>query len=209
MIYLHVFDWPSDGRLLVPGLKTPVRRAQVLGQPRTLANELMAEGVLLTVPDRAPNPVASVVKLEFDSPPIVDQPLPEPNARGVVQLPATIAAIVNAYDGNARVVGAGEQTFIGGWDREGTTLNWEFRTTEAARFLVEAEVASTGGGALSLRVGEQKRETHLSPAGGAGEFAFVTLDEIELAAGEHVLELRSGKEWSDTRLRTVRLTKSP
>ncbi len=210
IIYLHVFDWPSDGRLLVPGLKTPVRRAQVLGQADALRADLRADGVWLNVPARAPDPVASVVKLEFDSSPQVDQPLPAPDAKGVVHLPATVAAIVNAYDGNARVIGAGAEAFIGGWDREGTTLNWEFRTDEAARFVVEAEVASGGGGTLSLRVGDQKDETHLSAAGQMGEegeFAFVTLAEVDVAAGEHALELRSEKGWSDTRLRGVRLVR--
>ncbi len=33
-LYLHVWDWPADGRLVVPGLKNKIARADLLGGPR-------------------------------------------------------------------------------------------------------------------------------------------------------------------------------
>ena len=32
-LYLHVFNWPADGQLLVPGLKYPAERAYLLADP--------------------------------------------------------------------------------------------------------------------------------------------------------------------------------
>lgn len=63
-LYLHVFDWPADGDLVVPGLKGPVRGARLLGGA---ALETLFEGDRLTVsvPPVAPDPVASVVVLEL------------------------------------------------------------------------------------------------------------------------------------------------
>src|SRR5690606_37704290 len=34
-LYLHIFDWPEDGKLLLPGLKNRVRSAALLIQPET------------------------------------------------------------------------------------------------------------------------------------------------------------------------------
>ena len=35
-LYLHVFDWPKDGKLAVPGLRNEVRSALLLATDRTL-----------------------------------------------------------------------------------------------------------------------------------------------------------------------------
>ena len=34
ILYLHVFDWPKDGELLVPGLKNEIRQAYLLADRR-------------------------------------------------------------------------------------------------------------------------------------------------------------------------------
>ncbi|HWL17965.1 MAG TPA: alpha-L-fucosidase, partial [Opitutus sp.] len=207
-IYLHVFDWPAEGRLFVPGLKSPVARAIVVGDraARPLDVEMTNEGAVVHVPDEAPHPVASVLKLEFAAPPVVDQPLPAPDANGIVLLPANLAAIVNAYDGNAQLFGAGERAVIGDWNRGGTMLHWEFRTIAAGRFVIEAEMSSRSGGVLSVTVDQETVTTRAEPSAGAA-LTWQRLGEIEIrASGEHALEVKSGQDdWSESRLRAVRL----
>lgn len=65
-LYLHVFDWPQDGKLTVPGLKNEVTKAYLLSDSRkqpleTTKNESNA---VVTVPRAAPDKIASVVVLE-------------------------------------------------------------------------------------------------------------------------------------------------
>jgi alpha-L-fucosidase len=67
---LFLADWPA-GRLVVPGLRTSPRRAWLVGD--TARNPLpwttSAQGVVVSLPPTAPDPVCSVVALEFAGPP--------------------------------------------------------------------------------------------------------------------------------------------
>ena len=66
-LFLHVFDWPKDGRLVVPGLKTKIAKAHLLagwwhkGLPVTHG----ADGVTIMVPAEAPDKISSTVVLEI------------------------------------------------------------------------------------------------------------------------------------------------
>ncbi len=61
--YFHVFDWPADGRLVVPGLTSKVRSARLLGGGR-LKTESGAAGLVINLPSRSMDPIASVVAVE-------------------------------------------------------------------------------------------------------------------------------------------------
>ena len=62
--YFHVFDWPADGRLVVPGLTSPVRSARLLGGA-TLKTESGETGLVIHVPASPPDPIASVIAAEL------------------------------------------------------------------------------------------------------------------------------------------------
>jgi alpha-L-fucosidase len=65
-LYLHVFNWPADGKLLVPGYSAAVGRAYPLAQPgRLLQTKSTAEGLLIDLPATALDPIASVIVLEL------------------------------------------------------------------------------------------------------------------------------------------------
>jgi alpha-L-fucosidase len=74
-VYLHVFDWPSDGKLLAPGLKTSVKKAYLLADKSksTLKTEATGKGVVVSVPSEAPDAICSVVVLKLDGPVKVKQ----------------------------------------------------------------------------------------------------------------------------------------
>lgn len=63
-LYLHVFDWPADGRLAVP-LASEVSKAYLLAQPaRAVGIEASAGGKVLLVGPASPTPHVGVVVLE-------------------------------------------------------------------------------------------------------------------------------------------------
>lgn len=70
-LYLHVFNWPADGTLLVP-VQNQVRSAKLLASPgaKIVANPT-SQGVRLQLPSRAPDTIASVIALELDGAPRV------------------------------------------------------------------------------------------------------------------------------------------
>lgn len=63
-LYITVFDWPKDGSLTIPGLRNKVLSAQLLGGSKTKA---ISKGgnLLITVPAAAPDPIATVIKVEL------------------------------------------------------------------------------------------------------------------------------------------------
>jgi len=65
-LYLHVFDWPSDGRLLVPGLTNEADKAYLLtdASKKALPTQAGDEGVVVSVPAKAPDAICSVVVLK-------------------------------------------------------------------------------------------------------------------------------------------------
>jgi alpha-L-fucosidase len=69
-LYLHVFDWPTDGRLVVP-LTSPVKRAYLLADKKRLTVESAAGGIIVRVPAASPTPHAGVVVLEIKGAPQV------------------------------------------------------------------------------------------------------------------------------------------
>jgi alpha-L-fucosidase len=63
-LYLSVFDWPKDGRLAVPGIKNKIISSSLLANGKKLKSETTADGLVVNLPATAPDPIASVIKLE-------------------------------------------------------------------------------------------------------------------------------------------------
>ncbi|MFA9452457.1 MAG: alpha-L-fucosidase [Candidatus Aminicenantaceae bacterium] len=75
-LYLHVFDWPADGRLEVPGLLSRSDKAYLLTDDKTeLEVSYQPGSALVSLPASAPDAVASVVVLEFsEKPEVINAP---------------------------------------------------------------------------------------------------------------------------------------
>ena len=69
-LYLHVFDWPTNGKLVVSGLKNKVNKAYLLAdkkQAKLLVTHESKEKVVITVPSKAADPVNTVIVLEIEN----------------------------------------------------------------------------------------------------------------------------------------------
>lgn len=82
MLYLHVYDWPADGKLLVPGLKNAVGQATLLDGGLQLQTESTDEGVTISLPAEATDEHASVVVLKVAGTLEVEANLPTVGADG-------------------------------------------------------------------------------------------------------------------------------
>jgi alpha-L-fucosidase len=68
-LYLHVFEWPADGRLVVPGLTNKTVQAFLLEGRETVAIQPGQDQVTLKVSAVAPSLIASVVTLDVQGVP--------------------------------------------------------------------------------------------------------------------------------------------
>ena len=68
-LYLHVFSWPKDGKLIVPGLASKSLKARLLagGKIKDISSD--GKNVTLTLPDSAPDKIVSVVALDIKGTP--------------------------------------------------------------------------------------------------------------------------------------------
>jgi alpha-L-fucosidase len=74
-LYIHIFKWPENGSITLPATNT-VKRAYLLADPgKPLSFHATAHGIEITVPETAPDPVATVVAVEIEGEP---KPLPAP-----------------------------------------------------------------------------------------------------------------------------------
>lgn len=72
-LYLHVFDWPSDGRLVLTGLANKALGASLLTKPgQALVVENDAKGTVIQLPGQAPDALASVIVLDVTGTPVSD-----------------------------------------------------------------------------------------------------------------------------------------
>ena len=65
VLYFSVFDWPKDGKLTVPGVNQPVTSATVLVDGKPLKTSIGTTGLEISLPDKAPDAIASVIKVTF------------------------------------------------------------------------------------------------------------------------------------------------
>lgn len=72
VLFFHVFDWPADGRLVIPGLGNDPVRAWRLDDPVTPLSTSRGDGVLnIEVPTTPPHPVCSVIAVEITGEPVI------------------------------------------------------------------------------------------------------------------------------------------
>ncbi len=119
-LYLHVFQWPTDGQLTLP-IKNKVKRACLLASPdRSLTFSSTGKGIRIALPGTAPDPIASVVRIEMDGP-VVLMPAPQNLATGK---PVTVSGEwsdrptlkkENLADGQTNTIWAGPENSRTGW----------------------------------------------------------------------------------------------
>ena len=64
-LYLHVFDWPADGKLILSGLTNePLKATLLAGSDKNITLTPAADQLTLGVPGKASDPIATVIALD-------------------------------------------------------------------------------------------------------------------------------------------------
>jgi len=181
-LYLHVFDWPADGRLVVGGLKTPVTSAWLLAEgasKRRAVTRLNPLDVSVALPSEAPDRSDAVVVLELGGAVDAD----------VVRLlqPSFTNETLRAFDaqlhGGLRF-GPGKRTddYVLGWSSMSDNVTWRVRLPAITTYEVDANYdapAASAGGSYTVAFGAQK----LSGTVSSGTGQRVRLGRVTLAPG--------------------------
>lgn len=128
LLYLHVFDWPADGTLRLPGIGNEPVRARLLADPDSAVPvERVDTDLILTLPNAAPDADCSVAVLEVRGEPLVyEAPSIEAPAPILVRpIPVTLssrsAGLQLRYTLDGTDPGAGSTLYEGPFTLSATT----------------------------------------------------------------------------------------
>ena len=204
-LYLHVFDWPQDGKLLVPGLRSTVAAASLLDGGAALETSVVEDGVLISLPATAPDPIAAVIKLELEGPlDIVKvKMLTRPGAHGVLTLLPGKAETTASI----KIEQKGGQPNLGFWLGVRDTVSWTIKSQKAGTYRIEAEVAGTAPSEFTIACGDSSVAVASSVQDGYAAFSAIDLGTIDIGAGEQSLRITpAAGKWSPINVRALRLT---
>ncbi len=181
LLYLHVFDWPQDGKLLIPGLRSEIRRARLLAGNRRLETTVTEDGVVVTVPAEPLDPIDTVIVVRISGELRVEKTLPGQAADGTMTLPAPMAEIHNPNGADAQVEDIDGKASIGFWTNDQSWVAWQFKIDKPGPFDVVATIATSAAGSkFEVAVGSEKLAAEAPNTGSYQSFQTVTLGKVEL-----------------------------
>lgn len=98
-LYLHVFEWPKDGKLRVPLNNVPKAAALLASPDQKLSVSRDKDRIVIEVPATPPDAVDTVITLEIAGAPVV-RPLPTAGATASASASAADNGPANAIDGS-------------------------------------------------------------------------------------------------------------
>ena len=205
LLYLHVFDWPVDGRLIVPGLRNVVRSARILADGRTLKVSADAKGVVVSVPAEPPDGISSTIVLTIEGAPDVENPPLDQNADGTVILPAIEATL---HGNQIRYQTDNGRNCIGYWLDPSDWVEWQFGAIKPGKYAMIADIAAVASGSFAVQVGDQKVMCKAPDTGSYDIFKQVELGTIELPTpGVISVSVKArADDWQPFNLRFIKLT---
>ncbi len=194
-LYLHIFNWPADGRLLVAGLQSDPHSVRVLGTaPADVApsfHRLTADDAEIQLAQPAPDQTDSVVELDFPSD-IATNP-----SRLILPHEATALHVFDGWlHGQGIAYGDGKRArdVVETWNLPGSAVKWKVRLTAPARLRVALEyntAKGSAGGTFTVEAGDQVLTGRIEPTESTTAFRTAAVGEISLPAGEFTLAVRA------------------
>ncbi|WP_214072380.1 alpha-L-fucosidase [Mucilaginibacter sp. dw_454] len=174
-LYLQVFNWPTDGQLLVPGLKNEALSAKLLANGSALKFKKVADGLSVSVPSAALDENATVIKLVIKGKPDVENVIPSANADGSFVLSPADA------DTKGGVQSEHDIPNLGYWTSAEATASWQIKITKPGTYNVEAPIGAVGdGNKFTIKVGNQILEATAKATGNDGKYVVNKLGQIKI-----------------------------
>ena len=208
-LYLHVFDWPKNGELLVPGLKNPVKQAYLMADWKPLEFRQEESGTIISLPADAPDPINSVITIQVSGTLEVEDTGLTQDKDGSLLLLAEDAYIHNNEGStDAKLQDRGEEPDnIGYWNDKEATVEWDFKITQPGTFNIIAELASEADSRFVITAGKSTINGTALSTGSYGTYRKHPVGTLEFASeGDYTLKIKpDSKAWSPLNLRRVTL----
>ena len=211
VLYLHVFDWPEKGKLIVPGLKNnPSSITLLQGGESLIWKNLKGDepGIVISVPRNAPDTICSVIKLKIDGKLDVESLMPTQDKKGNLILKPEFADLHNRMSTKLSLEKKRGISNIGNWTDARTWISYTFKISQPGTFTLHADIAGEEQSEIDYNLEEYpKTSVILKPSGSYNHFLDMDLGSLTIEkAGTYTLEIRPIRDdWAPVNLRAVSL----
>ncbi|MDB5003285.1 MAG: hypothetical protein JWQ34_1510 [Mucilaginibacter sp.] len=201
MLYLHVFDWPTNGELVVPGLDNTVISAKMLANSTVLKSKKTAEGVSITVPTAALDENSTVIKLLIKGKPKVTQLVQSAEADG--------SFVLNPFDADVKgsIQAEGSRTpNLGYWTDPKSIASWQIKVAKAGTYTMEAAASALKDDqAINITIGDQTVTAAIKGTTSMTKYNKISLSEIKITkAGVNTITVTAvPTNWQYINLRAI------
>lgn len=200
-LYLHIFQWPNNGKLYVGGLQTAVKKGYLLtdATKKPLAVKANSQyDLTVALPASMPDTANTVVVLELAGPVKADTVM--------YAAPNVDETRLLAFD--ARQTGQGlqygdgksDKYYVDNWKSSQQWLDWQFRTTTAIQYkvIIKYLAGPDAGGTFSIDVDGAGQQHTVNNEKKATQMVTEEIGTIVLTAGRHQISIKpveiTGKE---------------
>jgi alpha-L-fucosidase len=189
-IYLHVHDWPTNGKLVLWPLENEVVTAYLLADKQRNSLPVSATEEAITIsglPDKPLHDAATVLVLEVKGQPVPAPILCRPNEQGQFLLRAADADL---HGESIRY--ASEADSIGFWTNLDDWASWPLAVPADGthRVTVTYGCDNDSGGEFVVSVGDEELHATTEPTGGWHNRVTKPIGSIKLPAGTTELAIR-------------------
>ena len=207
-LYLHVFEWPEDGKLHVPGLNNKVNLTTLLADMKPLETSQDESGVTISLPSQAPDDINSVIAMHVAGPLDVTSTASTISSDGSLVLSAKAAYLHNNEGAKQIQLVTNDVPNIGYWTDAQAWIEWSVTYNEPGTYEVFGEVAVEADKTRFL-LGMPKNHTtaEVKSTGGYGSYKKQSLGTIEISkAGTYPLQIiPEAENWQPMNVRNVQL----
>ncbi len=190
-IYLHVFDWPKNGKLTVGGLKSDINAAYFLvdrSKNSLPVKRLSSSDISINLPSVAPDKSNSVIVLEIKG---------KVEADTIRPLDSSFTNRLLAFDadthGEGFRFGDGKTNryYVENWKSKPQYLSWDFYSLEPASYKVVLKYVTdtSSGGTFKLTLDEFSKDAEVDSTQKNGSVITQDLGIARVKAGRNKLTI--------------------
>jgi hypothetical protein len=171
---------------------------------KALAMQSSAQGLILSVPAAAPDPVSSTIVLKVKGALDIEPAGLAQDYDGSVVLPASEARL---HGETIKYETGNQRDSLGFWTDPADWADWTVEVTRPGRFDVTGEIASLEKASLEVSAGDSRTSGTVPVTGDYGKFKVAKLGMLEITApGKVTLAVRPVKDgWHPVNLKAIRL----
>ncbi len=199
-LYVHVFDWPANGELLLPGLDNQILSAKSLTKGTAFKSKKVADGQVLTLAGTATDANSTVIKVLIKGKPEVRTVIPSAEADG--------SFVLSPMDADVKggVQSEHNPPNFGYWTSAQSTVSWQIKITKPGTYTMEAPIAAVReGNAFTIQIGDQSVKATAKATGNDGRYQVNQLGQISIKkAGVNTITITPVAEgWQHVNMRAI------